>query len=251
MAISRHRSRNFAGEAALYLLLVGILVCLFPLALYLLFLAWLHQRPHPTLVRGRWDFVGVLVALSGFLLVGGPAVLTALQTAAMRFRFRDGSFAELRDLWTETGTGWRLAWLFYFLAVVAGSAALIAMRGAVTAVYHASPALVRESLSRALAALGWSWNERGDRFAVSTGEGRKAALAVEASPSMRYASLSWEYGDDGLRRELESELARQFARADLPSGGVSGWFVTAAGILIAAMFAAVALFILFVLVRGG
>src|SRR5262249_8831720 len=66
MAFSRHRSRNFAGEATLYLLLVGILVCLFPLALYCLFLAWLHQRPQPTLMPGRWDFVGVLVALSGF-----------------------------------------------------------------------------------------------------------------------------------------------------------------------------------------
>src|SRR5262245_36772142 len=105
MAFSRHRSRNFAGEATLYLLLVGILVCLFPLALYFLYLAWLHQRPQPTLVPGRWDFVGVLVALSGFLLVGGPAVLTL---AAMRFRFREGSFAEAREVWAEAGNAWRL-----------------------------------------------------------------------------------------------------------------------------------------------
>src|SRR5262245_51729153 len=109
MAFSRNRSRNFAGEAALYLLLVGILICLFPLALYFLFLAWLHQRPQPTLMPGRWDFVGVLVALSGFLLVGGPGVLAM---AAMQFRFREGSFAELRDQWAQTGTAWRLAWLF-------------------------------------------------------------------------------------------------------------------------------------------
>ena len=38
----------------------------------------INRRRHPTLVGGSWDFLGVLLAASGLLLIGGPALLSFL-----------------------------------------------------------------------------------------------------------------------------------------------------------------------------
>jgi hypothetical protein len=54
------------------------LVCLFPLAVYALVLGYVNGRRRSVLVNGSWDFVGVLAALSGFVLVGGPTILAGV-----------------------------------------------------------------------------------------------------------------------------------------------------------------------------
>src|SRR5437016_2779703 len=53
-------------------------VFLLPLAVYLLLLGHINRQPRPVVVSGTWDFIGVLFAGSGFLLFGGPAILTSL-----------------------------------------------------------------------------------------------------------------------------------------------------------------------------
>ena len=59
-------------------ILLSGLVFLFPLAFYILFLAYLNARQRATMVAGVWDFVGVLFALSGFLILGGPLIIRGL-----------------------------------------------------------------------------------------------------------------------------------------------------------------------------
>ena len=58
--------------------LIPVLVFLFPLAIYCLIVSLLNRRPRPVMVSGTWDFAGVLFAVSGFLLLGGPVMLTSL-----------------------------------------------------------------------------------------------------------------------------------------------------------------------------
>jgi hypothetical protein len=53
-------------------------VCLLPLALYCLFLAWLNGSRRAWIISGSWDFAGILFAVSGLLLAGGPAILTGI-----------------------------------------------------------------------------------------------------------------------------------------------------------------------------
>src|SRR5947208_2848695 len=66
----------------LSLIFLGFLL---PLAIYLLIVANLNNREHPLMVSGSWDFVGVLFATSGFLLLGGPAILSNFSERARLF----------------------------------------------------------------------------------------------------------------------------------------------------------------------
>ena len=91
-----------------------------PLAVYLLVLGHINRRPRPVLVSGAVDFIGLLFAGSGFLLFGGPAVLSSVNE---RWRL----FWLLGDAGSLTGLdhAWRLGLvlsLLYFVVVVAGIA---------------------------------------------------------------------------------------------------------------------------------
>ena len=54
--------------------------CLIPLAMYLLYMARITRRDHPTPVSGAWDFAGLAVGLSGFIVFGGGLLLTLFQS---------------------------------------------------------------------------------------------------------------------------------------------------------------------------
>src|SRR5271154_6686602 len=98
----------------------GALVFLFPVAAYCLFVAMLNSRHHPTMISGPWDFAGVLFALSGFLLAGGPAMLGAFYSG-WRIPVSQGRMPTLATLSTDSWWIWLLAWIFYFLLVAGGA----------------------------------------------------------------------------------------------------------------------------------
>src|SRR5258708_11566556 len=111
--------------------LLIFLLCLFPLAIYFLILAILNRRDHPVAVSGTWDFAGVLLAASGFLLLGGPLLLRTLcdhwRVAAMT----DGRL-RLDDV---EGILVFAVFLMYFLGVVIGAVYLLRGRRDSIAVY--------------------------------------------------------------------------------------------------------------------
>src|SRR4051794_4945035 len=57
---------------------VIFVLCFVPVGIYMLLLAHVNSRARPLMVSGVLDFIGVLFAASGFLLFGGPAILTGL-----------------------------------------------------------------------------------------------------------------------------------------------------------------------------
>src|SRR5947209_12701248 len=121
----------------LSLLLVALLLP--PLALYLLVLGWVNRRPRPVLMAGTWEFAGVLFALSGFLLFGGPAFLGSLDEQSRWFWLlgEAGSGKPSGGSWAATI--WVVIRLLYF-ALVAGGAALVLWRcRRLTSVYNVDP----------------------------------------------------------------------------------------------------------------
>ena len=68
------------GLQFILVLCLAAVFCLAPLGVYLLWLAKLTRRQRPTVVSGPWDFVGLLLGLSGFILFGGGFVLSLLQS---------------------------------------------------------------------------------------------------------------------------------------------------------------------------
>src|SRR5260370_14843850 len=81
-----------------------------PLAVYCLVLSVINRRRHPVIVAGSWDFAGVLFAASGFLLLGGRAILTGLYEQC-RLPWLLGQTRSLQGLgakWTFLTTLWLL-----------------------------------------------------------------------------------------------------------------------------------------------
>jgi hypothetical protein len=264
--------------------LLLLLAFLLPLAFYLLVLGVINRRPHPLLVPGVWDFLGLLFAASGFLLVGGPGILGGLHE-----RWRQWW------LWAQTGGRadgagqfWLLVSALYFAAVVAGVAWLLVRRRHLTAVYNVEPAVVEQSLEEVCLELGLNPVRSGSLFLFGITVGRAepqagprealqaphylpraaregvleraapvrdltdqaAILEVDTFPHMNHVTLRWDPADTPLRREVESALARRLARAPGPESELGGWLLLLGFVLLGiAGFAAAVIILLQLLVR--
>jgi hypothetical protein len=202
-----------------------------PLALYLIVLGWINRRSHPVMTAGAWDFAGVLFALSGFLLFGGPAFLGSLDEQSRAFWLL-GATVPAKASPTGNWTFWIVVRLFYF-AVVGGGAALVLWRSRrLTSVYNVDCRWIVTALEQAYQRVGLNPLRYGDSFLI---EGRTDAgtipcaepetalpnqsttLRVDVFPLMRHATLRWEPAETPLRREVEKELAKLLAESQPPS----------------------------------
>jgi hypothetical protein len=123
-----------------------------PLGCYCLFLAFINKSRHPVVIAGSWDFAGILFAVSGFLLLGGPAALTGLHE---RWRM-SWLLGETRFL---VGVGeqwhfWLSLWVLYFAVVIGGSAMLLWQRRKETSIYNIDPPAFDGVLGAVLERLG-------------------------------------------------------------------------------------------------
>jgi hypothetical protein len=131
------------------LIFVAFLV---PLAIYLLVLGYINRQPRPLMVSGTWDFIGVLFAASGFLLLGGPAILSSFNERwRVLWLLGEGSTPEgLSGAWS---LGMFLAAL-YFLVVVAGSGLVFWRQRGLTSIYNVEPSAVEGALGDVCDQLG-------------------------------------------------------------------------------------------------
>lgn len=132
--------------------MIFLLFCV-PLAVYLLALGWVNRQPRPVVVSGTWDFVGLLFAASGFLLFGGPAVLSAGYDR-WRYYWLFGEGGNPADSLEALRHGWVLFALLYFGVVVAVSAVILARRRRATCICNADLATVERALAETCARLG-------------------------------------------------------------------------------------------------
>jgi hypothetical protein len=256
-----------------------IIVAFFvPLAIYLLVLGYVNRRPRPLLVSGTLDFVGVLLAVSGFLVCGGPAVLSSLNERSRSFWLLGHTDSPLASAWPFAG----VLLLVYFLLVVAGSAVLLARQRRITSIYNVDPATVEAALEEACAALGLEPTRSGNLFVFGLSLGGPAArvaspesiqaphhltgrpapplaiagqapgaedvsqsaiLEIEAFAATRHVTLVWDPHDSPLRPALEAELDRRLADAGAPYHETGLWF-TLAGFGLLALSALIVLTLL-------
>jgi hypothetical protein len=175
------------GETSLQLLVFAGLVFLFPLAAYCLCLAMINNRPQPTMVAGPWDFAGVLFATSGFLLVGGPAAMSAFHTRS-RIALAQGQVPNPSSLLEGNWTFWVLLWALYFAVVLGGAVILLRRRQPVTVIYNILPEALDEALARVLAQLRLQATWVGNRLFLSATSERLTADSSNATiqPAPRY-----------------------------------------------------------------
>src|SRR5687768_10963759 len=127
-----------------------------PLALYLLFLSFLNQRERPTLMSGPWDFACLMLGLSGFLLVGGPVVLS-LFDSTLRSHLFSGNFQQMRTAWDANSRIWSLIAASYLALLILCIMLVLMIRRSVTIVYNVDTSTLETMVSQVLDALGIGW----------------------------------------------------------------------------------------------
>jgi hypothetical protein len=274
----------------LILVVFGGVAFLVPLAIYCLILAMLNRRWHPTMVAGPWDFAGVLFALSGFLLVGGPCLLTGLnkqwRSLWLTGRLRDVSVRSA-DWWHF----WLVLWAGYFVAVVGGAALVLWLRRRSTAVYNITPGQLDDAVNRTLTSLGLPATRVANQFFIHA---RKDAVAkrevdpvhasayvpadavrpelsmavrtepapppadevalvlrVDSVPTLRHATLTWSESEALTRKQVELELARQLAEVAAPDNPLAGWLMTISASLFSIAFVCLLLLVGYVVLLYG
>jgi hypothetical protein len=189
-----------------------LLAFLLPVAFYLLILGSINRRAFPVVVSGTWDAIGLLFAASGFLLFGGPGILSSMNERWRLFWL----------LGQSTTTGAEGAWQFwiflsvlYYVVVAVGAGVLLWGRRHVTLVYNVEPPLVERALAVVL-----------DRLSASVNVVRSGALyffnppifPVEAGPAPATAA-------SGAAAGITTQLAPA-AGPGPRSGGLSSDFPT-------------------------
>lgn len=171
------------------LVLFGGLAFLFPLAVYCLFLAVLNYRRHATMISGPWDCAAMLCAVSGFLFVGGPCVLTGWHEE-WRLMWLEGDYLGFLAHGAKWWSFWVGLFALYFLAVLAGGILMMWLRRRATAIYNLDPEDFDTVLGEVLQRLDLKWRRVANRVFVdcrsqpSTRSEREAVHAEERATAL-------------------------------------------------------------------
>jgi hypothetical protein len=207
------------------------LVFFLPLSLYFFFLAALNRAPRAVMISGVWDVVGVLGALSGFLLVGGPAILSGLYEQ-WRMSWLLGSVSRLGELRGDWN-GWILLFAAYFIGVITFAAWFILQARNRTSVYNVDAREFEQVLRRALDESSVVWKLEGQRnLNLQTGSAQPATLRWQPFPALQHVSLNWENVSADQRDEIESRLEEILGLVRPPDNPAAGWFFTCASMLL-------------------
>jgi hypothetical protein len=248
-----------------------LLLCLFPVAVYCVLLAFLNRRLQPALVPGAWDFLGLLFAASGLLLFAAPeAINVQFRRAIHNTLFEEGgpSVASVDHLHTL----WWCAWISYYVLVLVGAAVLVWLRAGKAVVYNVGAADFDRALEGALARLRLGVTRSGSRLllgfpgppvpqaeplpepqltAVSAtpldavpelpaapprATAGGAVLEVEPFGALWNVTLHWRSDSGAVRREVEGELARELREVRTYDNPVGSWLLGVAGFLFALIF---------------
>jgi len=213
----------------------------------------INRRLRPLPVNGLWDFVGVLLASSGFLLVVAPAVISG-QYQRNLFDFSFGQLVSPKQTVQDIWALWWGIWLLYYLLVLGGSAFLLWLRSRSTVIYNIEAEEFERIFLDALDHLGLSATRVGNRYALSVASPAmidvdKAAISVEpltprppaasllalneqaivdleSFPALFHATLSWRVFNPVLRTEIERELERALAKVETPENATATWFLS-------------------------
>ena len=174
--------------------------CLTPFALYLYWLSGVNRRPHPTVMSGSWDFTGLILGLSGFVLFGGGLLLSLLQSN-VRFLMR-GNFEAVRAAWGQDRQTWALLAVIYAVAVVGGVLLTLKARRRTLVVYNVEPAVFEGTLAEVFDTLiGRPVERRGNLWV-----GGVPLLELEPFDAGNTVTIRWVSDDEQLFQELERQL---------------------------------------------
>jgi hypothetical protein len=224
-----------------YLVVFGAFACLFPLAFYCLMLASWNGRRRAMVINGSADFAGVLLATSGFIIAGGPLILTLAYAKSQRMV----DYPNFVAAWSAQGGPtwpWLFAWVGSFVLIVGGTAWLLIRRRVVTVIYNIHPADAQALIPETLQRLGMPVVQRGAGFVIELDSGR-GVLDITIAPVLRHVTLRWSLLSGDVRQRFEAEMCGLLVELESTSNPAAGWFLTAATGLFSLLLVLLAMFV--------
>ncbi len=199
----------------------GGLCCLAPVSFYFCWLAGVNRRPHPTAVAGAWDFVGVMAALSGFLLAGG---LLLLGVAVNDPRFlTGGTFDKLRDVWERQWLTWLLLLIGYTVLVGGGIALGIRGRRHALSVYNLDADTAGRVVTTATERAGLTAKREGNLWTDS-----RPLVETHTFHATAHTTLKIVCPEKRVREDLERHLRSEILGVACEPSPAAAWFTSAA-----------------------
>ncbi|MBN9117752.1 MAG: hypothetical protein J0I06_01035 [Planctomycetes bacterium] len=194
--------------------------CLIPLAVYLWWLARVTRGEHPKPVSGPWDFAGLMVGLSGFVVFGGGLLLTVCQS---NFRYwMRGNAEAFRSAWIQERVTWAVLVAFYLLAVAGVAGLTLLARRRTVVVYNVEPAAFETLLVEVFDQLGRPVERRGRQWIAD-----KPLCEVDTFEAGRTVTLRWVCEDVRLFEEVDRQLRAALATQSTGDNPASRWLTAA------------------------
>jgi hypothetical protein len=230
------------------LLLLLLLVFLIPLGLYCLILAGINRRPHPVLVSGTWDCIGLLFGVSGFFLGVIPGLAGLLYSNALR----EPPF---------------LVVLAYFFLVAFGAVLAVWQRGKATVIYNINPEDWEKVFAAVLARFDMEQTRSGKHISLGgsgiddahhqdnetaiqakphllTSFQRTAVLRVDSFPALNNVTLHWEHVRSEFREQIEAELTAALKTVETLDNPAGSWLLGIGGSIVTMVFFTVLVLVL-------
>lgn len=209
------------GFAFILVLCVLAVFCFPPLSVYLLWLATLVRRSRPTILSGPWDFVALLLGLSGFLFFGGALVLSVLQS---NFRYwMRGNFEGLRAAWGQERFVWLLLSSAYVVVVVGWVVFSVLVRRRSLVIYNVEPAEFELAITDVFEQLGRPLERRGNVWYSGT-----PVFELDRFEGGHTVTLRWVTSDTVLIQEVERLLPPAIRGIAPEINGAAAWLMAAA-----------------------
>jgi hypothetical protein len=184
------------------LLLLLFALFIFPVAVYCTILGMINRRTRPLLVSGTWDFFGILLATSLFLLFLGPVLVLS---GAFRENLNDmpfhRGFGTLAEATANLLVDWWLAWLSYYVLVLGGAVYLLWLRRNTTVIYNVEQRTVETALARLVERLGLNASRLGNRVFLGI-NAAPVPLTAAANASTHVTANPPLAGEERLSRPL-------------------------------------------------
>ncbi len=207
-------------SSTFFLIGTGCVVCLVPLAIYLLILSWFNQRDRVTVLSGTWDGALLVFGLSGFLIVAGPVFLLVADSSFREIVYY-GSTAKARSAGLNPGQASLLS--IGWLALVGGLVAMfLKKRRRRTALYNVVPSSLLESLHLTIPQM--EPVASGKKIVLKQAEGTSFSFEMDHQQFSHHTVVAWDQPQSPLRDKIEAGW-RQSAQA-IPENLVGGWLFT-------------------------
>jgi hypothetical protein len=268
--------------------LFPLLIFLFPIGIYLTVLAGINRHPHPIMVPGTWDAVGLLFASSGFLLAIGPAILRELYQRLVMILTTQASDSPLLDVLNQ----WGLLWGVYYGLLTVTAFLFLLGRRHMLVIYNVDQTTFHQVLAQVLERLQivpsrqgrrlFLWKTAPDVMVSLPGDPSSSAadaakgvvasdqplpmadpesnlrslprtdsrlsLTVDPFASLFNITLRWQGSDEHLQLEVEEELRKSLPSVYTRDNPLGGWFFSMAGGIFGIMIVGVLLLFIMIFV---